>query len=178
MSASEQQRVLGYTAERDLNQYNASISHRQDMLGPLYEAGVVYLTAPEKRRTRFRDAPEGWPWMAKFWKPEPNDRILELTKAGALFMAELTRLSLGLANQAALDTYLNTSSPILVTAILEAANEIDRLLELPVQGYQVTNWQPGEQHHGIGISWRVNMPQPAPSPRVSKSDLLPPLSSI
>lgn len=31
-------------------------------------------------------------WDAKWWKPTPNDRIKELTKAGALIAAEIDRL--------------------------------------------------------------------------------------
>lgn len=35
-----------------------------------------------------------WPedWLAKWWKPSPDDRIRELQKAGALIAAEIDRL--------------------------------------------------------------------------------------
>lgn len=33
-----------------------------------------------------------WPWERQWWKPTPNDRIRELTKAGALITAEIDRL--------------------------------------------------------------------------------------
>jgi len=33
-----------------------------------------------------------WPWDQKWWKPSPEDRIKELTKAGALIAAEIDRL--------------------------------------------------------------------------------------
>lgn len=33
-----------------------------------------------------------WPWNYSFWKPTPDDRIRELTKAGALIVAEIERL--------------------------------------------------------------------------------------
>ena len=33
-----------------------------------------------------------WPWRKELWKPTPNDRIKELTKAGALLAAEIDRL--------------------------------------------------------------------------------------
>ena len=33
-----------------------------------------------------------WPWDMKWWKPCPNDRIRELSKAGALIAAEIDRL--------------------------------------------------------------------------------------
>ncbi len=31
--------------------------------------------------------PAGWPFSKKWWKPSPDNRIKELVKAGALFMA-------------------------------------------------------------------------------------------
>lgn len=33
-----------------------------------------------------------WPWGEQEWKPTPEDRIKELTKAGALITAEIDRL--------------------------------------------------------------------------------------
>jgi hypothetical protein len=36
--------------------------------------------------------PEVWPWDIEWWKPTPDDRIRELTKAGALIAAEIDRL--------------------------------------------------------------------------------------
>jgi hypothetical protein len=33
-----------------------------------------------------------WPWDWRHWKPTPSDRIRELTKAGALIVAEIERL--------------------------------------------------------------------------------------
>lgn len=36
--------------------------------------------------------PRWWPWMSKWWKPSPYDRIRELVKAGALCAAEIDRL--------------------------------------------------------------------------------------
>jgi hypothetical protein len=36
--------------------------------------------------------PASWPWESRFWKPTPDDRIRELTKAGALIAAEIDRL--------------------------------------------------------------------------------------
>ena len=32
-------------------------------------------------------------WEQKWWKPTPNDRVRELTKAGALIAAEIDRLT-------------------------------------------------------------------------------------
>ena len=36
--------------------------------------------------------PTLWPWEYDWWKPEPNDRVRELVKAGALIAAEIDRL--------------------------------------------------------------------------------------
>lgn len=36
--------------------------------------------------------PAAWPWDAEWWKPTPDDRVRELTKAGALIAAEIDRL--------------------------------------------------------------------------------------
>lgn len=33
-----------------------------------------------------------WPWARAWWKPTPDDRVRELTKAGALIAAEIDRL--------------------------------------------------------------------------------------
>lgn len=33
-----------------------------------------------------------WPWNKEWWKPTPDNRIKELTKAGALIAAEIDRL--------------------------------------------------------------------------------------
>lgn len=30
-----------------------------------------------------------WPWVSKWWKPTPRDRVRELTKAGALIAAAI-----------------------------------------------------------------------------------------
>lgn len=35
---------------------------------------------------------EHWPWDWGWWKPEPDNRIRELVKAGALIAAEIDRL--------------------------------------------------------------------------------------
>lgn len=36
--------------------------------------------------------PVDWPWAWEWWKPEPDNRIRELVKAGALIAAEIDRL--------------------------------------------------------------------------------------
>jgi hypothetical protein len=38
-------------------------------------------------------APIGWPWSPEAWDPSPGDRIRELSRAGALYMAEQDRVN-------------------------------------------------------------------------------------
>jgi hypothetical protein len=75
--------------------------------GEIVAAAKCYLTEPEKREMcsvtlDIKAEPSGpneltayipldWPWEPKWWKPGP-DRIRELSKAGALFLAESSRL--------------------------------------------------------------------------------------
>jgi hypothetical protein len=33
--------------------------------------------------------PRWWPWSFKYWKPTPEDRVKELSKAGALIAAQI-----------------------------------------------------------------------------------------
>lgn len=61
--------------------------------GELSDAAVCYATRQYYRD--FRKNPAFfmmWPWHPDFFKPTPDDRIKELTKAGALITAEIDRL--------------------------------------------------------------------------------------
>jgi len=63
--------------------------------GELALAATSYVMPADRRvLTDFtKDAhPIEWPWDDEWWKPTPNDRIRELTKAGALIAAEIDRL--------------------------------------------------------------------------------------
>ncbi len=77
---------IGWTAEHD-------DMHRS---GELSAAAVVYAMPEDTRRitryghTLFRIL---WPFDMKFWNPTPNDRVRELTIAGALIAAEIDRLN-------------------------------------------------------------------------------------
>ena len=78
--------VEGWTAEHDSHHTN----------GELAAAAICYWTPEEKRvyqTVSFFDgdenyAPVEWPWEDIWWKPSPDDRIKELKKAGALYMAD------------------------------------------------------------------------------------------
>lgn len=54
--------------------------------GELYTAGRCYLEATDTRST----PPAKWPWSPEWWKP--RTRIDNLTRAGALLLAESDRL--------------------------------------------------------------------------------------
>lgn len=71
--------VEGWTAEHDA----------QHTDGGLAEAAACYAMP---RRKSIEIVPYDWPWAVEWWKPTPDDRIRELTKAGALIAAELDRL--------------------------------------------------------------------------------------
>lgn len=82
--AAERQRqidVEGWTPEHDA-------THRNDDLAL---AAVCY-AMPEHVRGPGDDILRAWPWPAHFWNPTPDDRVRELTKAGALIAAEIDRL--------------------------------------------------------------------------------------
>ena len=40
--------------------------------------------------------PRTWPWVSRWWKPVPDDRIRELVKAGALIAAQIDLLAAAL----------------------------------------------------------------------------------
>lgn len=78
---------LGYTYEND------SLYADEE----LARAGATYAT-PEKAQIVWDGSITShirsnlWPWEKKYWKPTPEDRIRELTKAGALIAAQIDYL--------------------------------------------------------------------------------------
>lgn len=70
--------VKGYTPEHD----------DQHVHGELLDAAICY--ACDMSRIGIVDAL--WPWAEDAWKPTPDDRIQELTKAGQFIAAEIDRL--------------------------------------------------------------------------------------
>lgn len=88
--AEERQRqieVEGWTKEHDAEHTNDSLAL----------AAVCYAIPSELRHysycpLRKERVPDFWPWDKEWWKPCPEDRIRELTKAGALIAAEIDRL--------------------------------------------------------------------------------------
>lgn len=89
--AEERQRqieVEGFTSQHDEDNNEEELS----------AAAAAYAFAPfmkDEIREGYKTPPSPmWPkyWLAKWWKPCPNDRIRELQKAGALIAAEIDRL--------------------------------------------------------------------------------------
>lgn len=78
--------VKGYTPKRDDGYVK----------GELAMAAGSYALAEDYRRVSPNvaniEAPFCWRFNRDSWKPTPNDRLKELTKAGALIIAEMERL--------------------------------------------------------------------------------------
>jgi len=55
----------------------------------LAQAGAVYALKPLDNRIEEGNFPSLWPWDKEYFKPTPEDRIKELTKAGALIAAQI-----------------------------------------------------------------------------------------
>lgn len=90
--AAERQRQIeaeGWTPEHD------RIEHGGWELVYAAAAYLLHKSGCQANPTVFEApaVPICWPWEDRFWKPTPDDRIRELTKAGALIAAEIDRLS-------------------------------------------------------------------------------------
>ena len=87
-----QKSVEGWTQEHDA----------EHCFGELANAAACYamtdfykmrdVVSVECEDETVRQVPIIWPWNGSYWKPTPEDRIKELTKAGALIAAEIDRL--------------------------------------------------------------------------------------
>jgi hypothetical protein len=83
--------------QRQIENEKWTLQHDRDMHyeGELASAALTYCMTEDQRynlKRNGKDVPETWPWDGKWWKPSPDDRIRELTKAGALIAAEIDRL--------------------------------------------------------------------------------------
>lgn len=81
------ERARQVSGERWLPEHDDT--HHRD--GELAKAAACY-ALPPRLLARQGVFPAFWPWEHKDWKPTPDDRIRELTKAGALIAAEIDRL--------------------------------------------------------------------------------------
>ena len=57
-------------------------------------AGATYALKPQFVKVNFNTegTPKMWPWDKSYYKPTPEDRIKELSKAGALIAAQIDYL--------------------------------------------------------------------------------------
>lgn len=57
--------------------------------------------------------PDNWPWDDDYWKPTPDDRVKELVKSGALYRAEIERLTRRLEKvHSKIDNLLRIDQPL------------------------------------------------------------------
>jgi|SRR6478672_11944706 len=71
--------VEEWTPERDKQYHKAELFHA---------ASCYYAAERSRAINNGADySPEGWPWSSEWWKPSPDNRVRELEKAGALYMA-------------------------------------------------------------------------------------------
>lgn len=84
--AAERQRQIereGWTPDHD---------DAEHQTGELVHAAICYAYHPFSNERQAITPPWRWPWEPESWKPTPEDRIRELTKAAALIAAEIDRL--------------------------------------------------------------------------------------
>jgi hypothetical protein len=76
--------LIAEERQRQIEKEGWSLKHDQIHTdGQLAIAASVYADIENSHK---------WPWDKESFKPTPNDRIKELTKAGALIAAEIDRL--------------------------------------------------------------------------------------
>lgn len=88
--------LIAKERDRQINELGYNVKHDE-----LYSNNELALAAAsyalkdelqtEWQRNSIRHRSNLWPWDKKYWKPTPNDRIKELTKAGALIAAQIDR---------------------------------------------------------------------------------------
>ena len=82
--------LIANERERQMSEEGWDALHDDEHIyGELARAGAIYALPP-----KYRFYAQAWPpsWDKKWWKPTPQNRIRELTKAGALICAEIDRL--------------------------------------------------------------------------------------
>jgi transcription elongation factor Elf1 len=92
--------LIAIERKRQINKERFDSKHDNEHVhGELANAAASYAMEPEVRDAIIKIGPEPldnvpltWPFGEEWWKPTPNDRIRELTKAGALIAAEIDRL--------------------------------------------------------------------------------------
>lgn len=100
--AEERKRQLekcGWTSEHDDNETDDQLANAAATYAiPAWTRSMLVDIIGSKDITG--DICPTWPWDPVWWKPSPNDRIKELSKAGALIAAEIDRLQRASVNKA------------------------------------------------------------------------------
>lgn len=91
--------LIAEERQRQIEVEGFDLEHDEEYtLDELAAAAAAYAFAPfmdDKIQKGYKTPPSPmWPedWLAKWWKPTPEDRIRELQKAGALIAAEIDRI--------------------------------------------------------------------------------------
>lgn len=91
--------LIAAERERQINEEGWTPKHDDNHGDKEFELAAVAYTLPEQNYGMpFQKTTVGftrymfWPWEQGAWKPTPEDRIRELTKAGALIAAGIDRL--------------------------------------------------------------------------------------
>jgi hypothetical protein len=80
--------LIAEERKRQIEEEGFAVKHdSQHTNGELSRAGAIYALSADERDAFFVADP--WPWDLHWFKPTPNDRIRELTKAGALIAAAI-----------------------------------------------------------------------------------------
>lgn len=91
--------LIAEERQRQIDKENWSAGHddyHEDF--QLAQAALCYEQEPYQRDLPGGDIdlktamPNNWPWEDQWWKPTPDDRVRELTKAGGLYRAEQQRI--------------------------------------------------------------------------------------
>ena len=86
--------MIAQERHRQIATKGYSMSHdQQHTKDELSLAAACYATPDRLRNLDGSESkPNDWPFGVEWWKPDPENRIRELVKAGALIVAELDRL--------------------------------------------------------------------------------------
>lgn len=87
----ERQRQIvekGWTCEHDDTHVNCELADA----AACYAAGYPLYVETHDGENTSMGFDIIWPWDINYWKPNPENRIEDLTKAGALIVAEIERL--------------------------------------------------------------------------------------
>ena len=86
--------VMCIAQERNRQIDELGFTYENDKLyadNQLAQAGAVYAMLPMFNEVNYdeNNVPKAWPWSDEYFKPTPEDRIKELSKAGALIAAQI-----------------------------------------------------------------------------------------